>query len=262
MLQEFALAQAQQKPRDYLVATRTPFYGVVLTVPLLLLYEFFIIFFRYDQDNYARNAADVWIKYVIQFFGAHGTFAFGMIILLLVVFGFISMVRTKQDIRLNYIVYLIFESSAYAWMLAFIASWLTSVVLVHLWIDKQTQFNLVLALGAGVYEELIFRVIGYGLVPFIVLAIFRLPDVLKRGSSDFIKSVNRHIGIEIKLFAAVFSSILFAWLHNIDTFSLTDYTTLFRFFMGMLFCLLYEIRGIAVVVWTHSLYDIFVFLLT
>ncbi|MBN1481643.1 CPBP family intramembrane metalloprotease [candidate division KSB1 bacterium] len=231
-------------------------------MPLLLLYEFFIIFFRYDRGTYARNAADVWIKYVIQFLGAHGTFAFGLIILLLVVFGFISMVRTKQDIRFKYILYLIFESSAYAWILAFIASWLTSVVLVNLWIDEQTQFNLVLALGAGVYEELIFRVIGYGLVPYALLAIFRLPDLFKSGTSEFAKSVNRRIGFELKIFAAVFSSILFAWLHNIETFSLTDYTTLFRIIMGLLFCLLYEIRGLGAIVWTHSLYDVFVFLLT
>jgi len=32
--------------------------------------------------------------------------------------------------------------------------------------------------------------------------------------------------------------------------------------MGLLFCLLYEIRGLGIAVWTHSLYDVFVFLLT
>ena len=230
-------------------------------MPVLLLYEFLIIFFRYDQGTYTRNAADVWIKYFIRSIGAHGTFAFGLLILALVAIGFVSMVRTKQDINVKYALYVIFESSAYAWILAFIASRLTSFILVHLWIDEQTQFNLVLALGAGVYEELIFRAIGYGWTPFAILALLRLPDLFKRDGTEHRKSINMHIGFELKIFAAIFSSLLFAWLHDINSFSLTDYTTLYRFCMGLLFCLLYEIRGLGVIVWTHSLYDVFVFLL-
>ena len=258
--QEIHLAHDGGQSRGYFASTRTPFYGVFLTAPLLLLYEFFIIFFRYDRDNYTRNAADVWIKYLIQHLGAHGTFAFGLLILVFVAFGFISMVRTKLDLNLKYALYAIFESSAYAWILALVASWLTSFILVHLRMDELTQFNLVLAVGAGVYEELIFRAIGYGLVPHLLLAIFRLPDLFRRGASEYRKLINMHIGFELKLFAALISSILFAWLHNIHSFSL-DYTTLYRFCMGLLFCLLFEIRGLGVVVWTHSLYDIFVFVL-
>lgn len=231
-------------------------------MPLLLLYEFLIIFFRYDKGNYTRNAADVWIKYVIQFLGVRGgIFAFGLLILALVIYGFVSMVRTKQDINPKFALYAIFESSAYAWILAFVASWLTSFVLVHLWIDEQTQFNLVLALGAGVYEELIFRAIGYGLLPYALMLLFRLPDLLKRPHRDK-KSVTRNVSFELKIFAALLSSLLFAWVHQIGSFSLTDYTALYRFFMGLLFCLLYETRGLGIVVWTHSLYDVFVFLLT
>ena len=73
---------------------------------------------------------------------------------------------------------------------------MTSFILVHLRLDQQTQFNLVLALGAGVYEELIFRAIGYGLVPYALLAVFRLPDLFRRGASQFRKAVNEHIGFE------------------------------------------------------------------
>lgn len=230
---------------------------------MLLLYEILIMFFHYNREIYTRNAADVWIKDWIQALGPHGgIYAFGVLILGLVVFGSFSMVRSKQDINLKYILYTIFESSAYAWILAFVASWLTTFVLVHLRIDSQTQFNLVLALGAGVYEELIFRAIGYGLAPFVLLMLFRLPDLFKRGGAEYRKAINEHIGFELKIFAAIISSLLFAWLHNVNSFSLAEYTTLYRFFMGLLFCLLFEIRGLGIAVWTHSLYDVFVFLLT
>lgn len=234
-----------------------------LTVPLLLLYETLILAFNYRHEVYIRNAADVWIKQWIQALGAYaGVFTFGVLILGLVIFGSVSMVRLKQDVNLRYVLYSIFESSAYAWILAFIASWLTDFVLLHLWLNPETQFNLVLALGAGVYEELIFHGIGYGLAPYLILMLFRLPDLFKRGSAEYRKAINDHIGVELKIFAAIISSLLFAWLHNVESFSLTDYTSLYRFVMGLLFCLLYEIRGLGIAVWTHSLYDVFVFLLT
>jgi len=229
-------------------------------VPILLLYELLIIYFHYDHGNTIRNAADVWIKYVINIIGAHGTFAFGIFILVLVIFGFVSMVREKQDINLKFAVLAVLESSVYAWLLAFVATRLTQFVLVHLLISDERKLNLVLSLGAGVYEEIIFRAIGYGLVPYVLFRIIRLFDRSKSANSKKRESANHHIGFELKLFAAIISSIMFAWLHNMNSFSLLDYTTLYRFCMGLLFCVLYEFRGLGIVVWTHSFYDVFVYL--
>ena len=242
----------------YFRSTRMPFYSVFLTLPLMLLYEILILYFRYDKGHYIRNAADVWIKYFIEHLGAHGIFAFGILILALASLGFVSMVREKQDVKIKYALLAILESSAYAWLLALIASRLTSFVLVHLWLSEPAQAKLVLSLGAGVYEELIFRAFGYGFIPFALMWLFRLPD-RKRKKDARRQLVNQRVGFELKLVAALISSLLFAWLHNAGSFSLTDYTTLYRFCMGLLFCLLYEARGLGIAVWTHTLYDIFVF---
>lgn len=243
---------------QYLRSTRMPFYSVFLTLPLMLLYEILILYFRYDKGHYIRNAADVWIKYFIEHLGAHGIFAFGILILVLASLGFISMVRQKQDVKIKYAFLAILESSAYAWILAFVASRLTSFVLVHLWLSQQAQTKLVLSLGAGVYEELIFRAFAYGFIPFALMLLFRLPD-RKRKKDARRQLVNQRVGLELKIFAALGSSLLFAWLHNADSFSLSNYTTLYRFCMGLLFCLLYEARGLGIAVWTHTLYDIFVY---
>ncbi len=107
------------------------------------------------------------------------------------------------------------------------------------------------------YEELVFRAIGYGFIPYALLFLFRLPD-RKKAKNARRQFVNQRVGLELKLFAALASSLLFAWLHDVNSFSLADYTTLYRFCMGILFCVLYEFRGLGVVVWTHTLYDIFV----
>jgi len=68
------------------------------------------------------------------------------------------------------------------------------------------------------------------------------------------------VGLELKIFAAVITSLIFSWLHNQQSFTLTDYTPLYRFVMGLFFCILYELRGLGIAVWTHSLYDVFVVL--
>ena len=242
----------------YLRSTRLSFYSVFLTLPLMLLYEVLILYFRFDKGRYTRNAADVWLKYFIEHFGAHGIFSFGILILALASLGFVSMVRQKQDVNIKFAFIAILESSAYAWLLALIASRLTSFVLVHLWLNEDAQAKLVLSLGAGVYEELIFRAFAYGFIPFALMLLFCLPD-RKQKKDARRQLVNQHVGFELKIFAALVSSLLFAWLHKTGSFSLADYTTLYRFCMGLLFCLLYEARGLGVAVWTHTLYDIFVF---
>ncbi len=225
---------------------------------MLLIYETLIIFLKHDRGAYARNAADVWIKFFIETLGAHGTFAFGLLILVLIGLAFVSMVREKLDINFKFILLSIFESGIYAWLFAFIASFFTSLVLVNLWISETTQIELTVALGAGVYEELIFRAIGYGLLAYGLTVITHGREMFKRKSE---KKRALTIHVEFKLFAALLSSLVFAWLHNINSFSLFEYETLYRFCMGLLFCLLYEFRGLGIAVWTHSLYDVYVILL-
>ncbi|RPI00917.1 MAG: CPBP family intramembrane metalloprotease, partial [Calditrichaeota bacterium] len=70
----------------------------------------------------------------------------------------------------------------------------------------------------------------------------------------------KQIRVELKIIAALFSSLIFSWLHNVQSFNLLSYAPLYRLIMGILFCILYEFRGLGIVVWTHSLYDVFVIL--
>ncbi len=243
---------------NYFRSIKAPFYSVFLILPLMLAYEVMIIWFQFDSGHYMRNAADVWVKYFIRHLGAHGAFAFGILILLFVSFGFVSMVRQKQDLNIKYAFLAVLESSIYAWILALVATRLTSFMLVHLTLSEAARTKLVLSIGAGVYEELLFRALGYGFATYVLMQLFRFPD---RNTKKEVQRqlVNQRVEIEIKIIAALVSSLLFAWLHNVSSFSLTDYSTLYRFCMGILFCLLYEFRGLGVAVWTHTLYDVILF---
>ncbi len=105
--------------------------------------------------------------------------------------------------------------------------------------------KVVLSLGAGVYEELVFRLIGMG-------GIFWF---LERFARDLPRWISA-------LIAVALSSLIFSAIHHIgalgDPFTLGVF--LFRFFAGALLAFIYWTRGFAVVVYTHAIYDIIVML--
>ncbi len=102
---------------------------------------------------------------------------------------------------------------------------------------------IVIALGAGVHEELIFRVLlvgGFGIALQRLFGVGRTPALA---------------------IAFVVSSILFSAAHHViggEPFRMGAFT--YRVLCGLVFASLYQFRGIAVAVYTHALYDIYVLL--
>lgn len=98
----------------------------------------------------------------------------------------------------------------------------------------------VISAGAGLHEELIFRVIGMGGLGFLLAGI----------------TGRRRAWV----FALVLSSLIFSLAHHIGpagevfTFAAFVYRTL----AGVFFALVYQLRGFAVAAWTHALYDVYV----
>jgi hypothetical protein len=105
--------------------------------------------------------------------------------------------------------------------------------------------RLVMSLGAGVYEETVFRL---GLLGGCI-AIF-----------DKLLGMSRWAAV---LGAFVLSSVAFSLVHYLpptgDSFSFGSFT--FRVLAGIAFATLYKLRGFAVAVYTHAFYDIFVLVL-
>jgi hypothetical protein len=104
----------------------------------------------------------------------------------------------------------------------------------------------VLSLGAGLYEEIAFRVGLYGLGRKVLLAM--MPEALP--GQRLLASLGW-----AALSAAVFSGWHYVGQFG-DPFELRSF--LFRWVCGLVFTLIYVFRGFAPVVWTHALYDIWV----
>lgn len=99
-----------------------------------------------------------------------------------------------------------------------------------------------IAIGAGVYEELLFRMVGIALVHFILVDLLQIKDMIGRIS------------------AVVVTSILFALYHD-EVFHGGGFDPgwfLYFFVAGAYFAGLYLGRGFGIAVAVHALYDIVV----
>jgi hypothetical protein len=102
----------------------------------------------------------------------------------------------------------------------------------------------VLSLGAGVHEELVFRLLMLGAIDWI----------LRRGLG-----FGRGAALA---FAFVLSSVAFSAAHHViggEPWRMGAFV--YRALCGMIFATLYSTRGFAVAVYTHALYDMYVLVL-
>ncbi len=110
-------------------------------------------------------------------------------------------------------------------------------------LDLPTQ--LVLSLGAGLYEELLFRVLLVG-------------GLLAAG--EVVLGWSRPVAGTV---AVVLSALVFSAFHYIgpmgDTLTLASFT--FRALAGLWFSGLYVTRGFGITAWAHALYDVAITLL-
>jgi len=108
--------------------------------------------------------------------------------------------------------------------------------------EQSVLTRFVMSIGAGLYEETVFR-----------LGLLTLSVVIAEKLIGF----RRWVAV---LFGLAFSSLAFSAMHHIppygDPLSLGVFT--FRTLAGIFFSLLFWYRGFAVAVYTHALYDIYV----
>ena len=99
-----------------------------------------------------------------------------------------------------------------------------------------------LAIGAGIYEEFLFRVL-------LILLLSQIINFIFKWNFRF----SRLIAMIIS--AGIFSSFHFLGEYG-DYFSFNIF--MIRFFAGIFLGILYFTRGFGIVAWSHSIYDLIV----
>ena len=227
---------------NYWRYSRSAYYSAVAALPLLVIYEILIVL---SQSRYwgIRNAADVWIRTFLMAFdlqAQHITF-----VLIGISLALIPIAKSRArgiKLKANYFALMFAECLTFSLILGVV---LQSILrlggLSSGGPGSGLMQNLALSVGAGLFEEIIFRVILLNLL-FLLLS-----PLLKK-----------------KVVAAVFSvllaSFLFSLSHYVGTMADTWqlYSFMFRWAAGLLFTVLYFVRGFAITAYTHALYDIWV----
>ena len=238
---------------DYMRVAREPRYSLTFAFPLLLVYE--VLAFSLSRHEFAgvRNGADVLLKSLfITLGGRNGLIAFGV---LLIGAGGWLVWHDWRGRRVDPRVFaaMALESVLYALVFGLVASTLTSLLLPELaiqaWVSalalhSAMQWNLLtqlmISLGAGIYEELLFRVL------------------LVSGLAWLMGRVFHWRSNAAAVFAVLAGALIFSAFHYMgpysDDFALASFT--FRAVAGVLFSGLYLLRGFGITAWTHALYDV------
>lgn len=235
------MLRSMRKKAGYFQSSRTLAFGLIAMLPLLLGYEYLTLAASRDHMAQVRNGGDVILRTLLSLVGIHSPFYLG--IGLVVVIGAAIFLRRKGTRLLpQYFFYGVIESACYALLMTFILTTVTDRLMLAVGSGRSFHASLMLALGAGVYEEIIFRMFLFA------------------GTAWILTSKRLAHPVMVFFLCASFSSVLFSAAHYMGAERFSWYAALYRFFAGLLFCLIYQFRGLGIAGWTHALYDCFLIL--
>jgi membrane protease YdiL (CAAX protease family) len=248
-LEEYDFELELEPEPGYLALTRGASYSFLISLPLLAMYEILISAVNTGNAVGVRVGADVWTKRILSATGVSTHLTLGTIALAVGIIIFMRDSRRSIPLHKSYFVGMLVESCFYAVILAYIIYKVVEAIFVPaagsppdaaIAGGAGLATQLALSLGAGLYEELFFRLI-------LVTGLYALCRLML-GS------------IKAYLIAAVVGALIFSWVHYIgpfgDPFHLATFT--FRFLFGLALNVLFIARGFGIAAWTHAIYDIMV----
>lgn len=228
---------------DYPRLTRTPWYSLVFILPLVALYELLAVLINWDSTAQLRNGADVLVRQILDVFGLSTPYILGVLFAIGVIGAWLWYRRQHGSSVVNggYLAGMLLESLLWAGLLLVFLNGADRLLMMITTSDPVLR-GAFLAVGAGIYEEGVFRL------------------VLVTGLATFFQRVmdwQQQIawGIAIAVAAAVFS--LFHFIG--DTGELFTWNSFgYRSVAGIILGLLFTYRGFGITVYTHTIYNLLV----
>jgi membrane protease YdiL (CAAX protease family) len=235
---------------SYWRATRHPAPCLFFIAPLLVAYELGVVAVGGSSALAVRNGADSWLRWAMGSCGLDSEF-----LAPLAVFGvlFAWAWRNRNDApdeAPGLIVGMALESIGFAvglWALSRAFGPMLDALGIQLATPGSGRLStspfaqVVTYLGAGIYEETIFRL---GLFSGVTAAL---------GAALLPTRT-------VRLVAALSSALAFAAIHHLGAHgeSVNGYVFAFRVIAGLLFTVLFLVRGFGIAVGTHAFYDVLV----
>lgn len=239
------MSQPENTIRKYFNSTHSLLYSYLICLPLLFLYEALIFISQPDSEQAVRISVDVWMRTLFSYFGRD---VLSITLILVALIGLVILYRERHrlsELKLSYFGIMLIEASVYAFFLALLISTTISSLLQVVQPESietlSTLQQLALSLGAGLYEELFFRVI-------LVSALLYL-------FTFWIDKKWIAMSAAMVVAAIIFSSVHYIGVLG-DPFALGSF--LFRFLFGLALNAIYLWRGFGMAAWTHAIYDLMV----
>lgn len=232
--------------KAYWRQSKSPFYSLLFTIPMLIIYELMIFSLNHSDIIGLRNGADILFRQFFGMFNIYGFYLVGFLVLtaLLISYYFHSRQNDDQQFHYQYFILMVLESIIYAFLMFVFVDKIGSVLLAG-GIAPGKREMVVLALGAGVYEEFIFRVI------------------LISGFTFFLKDILRLHSVTSAVLAVIAAALIFSLFHYMgnlgDVFAIKSF--LIRFAAGIFLSILYVLRGYGITAYTHTFYDLLIILI-
>jgi hypothetical protein len=241
---------------SYWNVSRAPRYSLLFALPLLGAYEAMAALSSLERGPQIRNGADVLLKAVFTpVAGAHaGAVVLGLVVAVCVAVAAWDLRRAGGGLRGRVFGLMLAESAVLSVLTGLVVGTATAKLL-HV-VGPRLMLappdgavatmagptRIMLALGAGLYEELVFRVLLVGALAF----------GFRRGLGSS--------PVTAGLLASVIGALVFSAAHYIgaygDPFTVQSFT--FRALAGLFFSILFVTRGFGITAWTHALYDVLV----
>ena len=227
---------------SYLLKSKTSFYSFLFTLPLFFLYEINILFLSRDDILIVRNGADFLMRNILESFDIYGLYGLGLVFFLGLLVTYIFFIKEDQlqEVNVNFLFIMLAESMLWSVFLYFLL--FKFMVLLMNPVGKTILQQVTLAIGAGIYEEFLFRVLLIAGLSGILGFVFMWDKTFKNI-------------IAVVLSGGIFSAFHFMGEYG-DFFSMELF--LIRFFAGLILGVLYIYRGFGITAYTHSIYDLIV----
>ncbi|MBL8811554.1 MAG: CPBP family intramembrane metalloprotease [Planctomycetaceae bacterium] len=236
-----------QPETDYWNEAKTPLASLLFLLPWIAVYEFGVLALNRDDPDSVRNGADFWMRSLLTSAGAGQLLLPVLVIAILLSWHFLR--RNPWHVRLETQVGMLAESLLLAIALVAFGQLHDFIFRTAAAADAEPVVTAMAGpvtraisfVGAGVYEEVMFRLL---LVPaaFFVFRLFEFPPKWAA------------------IMAAISTSFLFALAHHVgpsaDAFNL--FTFSFRAAAGLFFASIFLLRGFGITVGCHAAYDLLV----
>lgn len=231
----------------YLTQSQRPLVSLFFILPILATYEIGVLVLAKNM----HNGADIWLRQLLNVFGLSGYFLLPTL-MIAVLLAWHHTTHQPWKVPWNVLSGMVVECVLYALVLVALANICAGLfksldkssiafAIPVLASFQNTLEKIVAYLGAGVYEEVLFRLL---LIPF-AMWLIRVA-----GGPRKVQLIG----------AIVATSLLFSFAHYIGRYgdSFEWATFIFRFAAGIIFAVIFVCRGFGIAAGTHAIYDIFV----